>query len=135
MQEGHPLQEGPSSQEGSLAWFLEYFGKLNATMERMDQCQEQQEKYFEQIEQCQEKKEKYNERLGDLYENLYEQQIDFNKQSNDGIAEIETQLGYLWFTTHPIPPLANFPPPPPPPPPPPFYLPSSSYRHPLPPPY
>ena len=35
MQEGHPSQERSSLQEGPLAWFLEYFGKLNATMERM----------------------------------------------------------------------------------------------------
>ena len=59
MQEEYPSQESPSSQGRPLAWFLEYFGKINATMER--------------IEQCQEKKEKYIEQLGDLYENLYEQ--------------------------------------------------------------
>ena len=47
LQEGHPLQEehpsqqGPSSQKWPPAWFLEYFEKLNATMERTEQCQKQ----------------------------------------------------------------------------------------------
>ena len=49
MQGDHPMQEGPSSQEEPLAWFLEYFGKLHATMERMEQRHKQQAKYLEQI--------------------------------------------------------------------------------------
>ena len=42
-----------------------------------------------------EKQEKYIERLGDLYENLCEQQKYFNKQYNDKMTDIETQLEYL----------------------------------------
>ena len=49
------MHEGTSSQEGPTAWFLEYFGKLNALMERMEQHQEEQAKQFEQILQHQEK--------------------------------------------------------------------------------
>ncbi|GFZ08923.1 hypothetical protein Acr_20g0007310 [Actinidia rufa] len=33
MHEGHSVHEGPSLQEGPPGWFLEYFEKLNATME------------------------------------------------------------------------------------------------------
>ena len=36
-----PMQEGTSSEEGPLAWFFEYFGKLNITMGRMEQRQEE----------------------------------------------------------------------------------------------
>ena len=41
LQEEHPSQEGPSSQKGPPTWFLEYFGKLNTTMEWIEQCQKQ----------------------------------------------------------------------------------------------
>ncbi|GFZ05836.1 hypothetical protein Acr_18g0000060 [Actinidia rufa] len=37
MHERHPVHEGPSSQEGPPGRFLKYFGKLNATMEQMEQ--------------------------------------------------------------------------------------------------
>ena len=64
-------------------------------MELMEQRQKEQVKQLEQILQNQEKQEKYIERLGDQYENLYEQQIDFNKLYNDRMTDIETQLEYL----------------------------------------
>ena len=38
-QEGHLSQEGHPSQEGLSAWFLEYFGKLNATVEQIEKRQ------------------------------------------------------------------------------------------------
>ena len=37
MHRGHPSQEGTSSQGGHPAWFLEYFKRLNESMERMEQ--------------------------------------------------------------------------------------------------
>ena len=37
MHGGHPSQEGTSSQKGAPAWFLEYFEKMNATMERLEE--------------------------------------------------------------------------------------------------
>ncbi|GFZ08916.1 hypothetical protein Acr_20g0007240 [Actinidia rufa] len=97
--QAHQLQEGHLIQEGPPAWFFEYFGKLNATMERMKQGQQQQEKYIEW--------------LGDFYEKMYEQQIDFNQQYNERMTSIESQLEYLWFSTHPTSLPSDFPPPPP----------------------
>ena len=47
MHEGHPSQEGTSSQGGPHTWFLEYFGKLNETMEKIEQRQEEHAKHFE----------------------------------------------------------------------------------------
>lgn len=44
MHEGHPLHEGPSSQKGPPTWFLKYFEKLHATIERMEPRQEEQAK-------------------------------------------------------------------------------------------
>ena len=110
LQEGHPLQEGTSSQ---------YFGKLNATMEQIEKRQEQHENYIE--------------RLGPLYENKYEQQVEFNQQYHDRFPDIETQLEYIWVTTHPPPEPFDFPPPPPPPPSSSLDAPSSSYQPPSPP--
>ena len=75
LQEGHSMQERHPSQERPLAWFLEYFEKLNATMERIEQHQEQQEMYIE--------------RLGYFYKKMYEQQIDFNQQYNDRMTVLQ----------------------------------------------
>ena len=36
MHGGQPSQEGTSSQGGPQAWFHEYFGKLNGTMEKIE---------------------------------------------------------------------------------------------------
>ena len=47
MHDEHPMQERDPIQEGPLAWFMEYFGKSNEEMERIEQCQEQQAKYLE----------------------------------------------------------------------------------------
>ena len=85
MHGGQPSQEGTSSQGRPPTWFLEYFRKLNATMEKIEQRQEQ-------ILQNQEKQEKYIDRLEDLYENMYEQQTTFNQQCTNQMASIETQL-------------------------------------------
>ena len=41
MHGGQPSHEGTSSQGGPSAWFLEYFGKLNESMMRIEQRQEQ----------------------------------------------------------------------------------------------
>ena len=51
---------------------VDYFGKINETIERMEKPQEDHGKQLEQILQNQEKQEKYIDRLGDLYKNLYE---------------------------------------------------------------
>ena len=54
-QEGHqhqasnPSQEGQPLQEGPLAWFLEYFGHLNAVMEQIVQRKEFHGTYIERI--------------------------------------------------------------------------------------
>ena len=76
MHEGYPSQEGTSSQGGPSAWFLNYFGKLNEIMERMQQCQEENAKQLGKILQNQEK---YIDRLENFYENLNEQQIALNQ--------------------------------------------------------
>ena len=66
MQEEYPMhgglhsQEGTSLQEGSLAWFIKYFKKLNAIMYKIEKRQEQ-------ILQNQEKQGQCIDRLGDLF--------------------------------------------------------------------
>ena len=70
--EGYPLHEETLSQGGPPAWFLDYFGKINETIEWMEKCQEEHGKELEQILQSQEKQEKYIDSLRDFYENLYE---------------------------------------------------------------
>ena len=95
--------------------FLEYFGNLNETMERMEQCQEVHAKELEKILQNQEKQEKYIDTLGDLYENLSELLTAFNQQYTSQMANIETQLESLWVNIIPPPPFdaSNAPPRPP----------------------
>ncbi|GFS29173.1 hypothetical protein Acr_00g0005660 [Actinidia rufa] len=75
---GHPLQEETSSQGWPPPWFLKYFEKLNEIIEHMEKYQEEHAKQLEQVLQNQERQEKYIDRLGNLYENLYEQQNAFN---------------------------------------------------------
>ena len=88
--EEFPMHGGPS------AWFLKYFGKLNESMVRIKQCQEE-------IIQTQKKHGEYIDRLGDFYENLHEQQTMFNQQYSNQMAEVEAQLEGLWV--HIVPPL------------------------------
>ena len=45
-----PMHGGHPSQEGLSAWFLEYFGKLNATVEQIEKRQELHEKYIDQLD-------------------------------------------------------------------------------------
>ena len=54
----------------------------------MDKIEQRQKK----ILQNQVKQEKYIDRLGDLYENLYEQQTTFNHQYMERVDNIKTQL-------------------------------------------
>ena len=61
----------------------------------------------------------YIDQLGDLYEKMYQQQEDFHQQCHDRMTDIETQLEYIWVTTHSFPLPFNFP--------------SSSHSPPLPP--
>ncbi|GFY90989.1 hypothetical protein Acr_07g0011850 [Actinidia rufa] len=101
MHGGHPSQEGTSSQGGPPAWFLEYFGKMNKTTEKIEQRQEE-------IFQKQEKQGKYIDRLGDLYKNLYKQQTAFNQQYSNQMNDIVAQLEGLWVYLVPPPPSPSF---------------------------
>ena len=53
-----PQEQYASLQDGPPAWFIKYFGRLNATMECIEQRQELHGMYIDQ--------------LGDNYELLYE---------------------------------------------------------------
>ncbi|GFZ09938.1 hypothetical protein Acr_21g0005370 [Actinidia rufa] len=78
----HLSQEGTSTQGGPPVWFLELGNFYENQGQNID-------------------------RLGDLYENLYEQHTAFNQQCSNQMAEIEAQFEGLWV--HIVPP----PPPPP----------------------
>ncbi|GFY81026.1 hypothetical protein Acr_01g0008350 [Actinidia rufa] len=75
-------QEGQTYQEGPPDWFIEYFGQMRTTIERIEQTQKENYDYMkarmESIEQRQILNEKlhelhgmYIDRLGDNYEQLY----------------------------------------------------------------
>ncbi|GFS38866.1 hypothetical protein Acr_00g0059940 [Actinidia rufa] len=115
MHGGHPSHEGTSSQGGPPAWFwfLEYFGKLNELLVRIEQRQEEiiqnqvrQEQYIDRLgdlcyEQGQqidrlrdfyEKQGQTIDRLENLYETMHEQHTAFIQQNSNQMAEIEAQL-------------------------------------------
>ena len=96
-------QKGQSSQEGPPDWFIEYFGQVRSTLERIEQTQKENDEYMrtrlESIEQRQILNDKlhelhgtYIDRLGDNYEQLYTQQTEFQQQCVDRMTAIQTLL-------------------------------------------
>ncbi|GFY85592.1 hypothetical protein Acr_04g0003300 [Actinidia rufa] len=94
-------QEGQTSQEGPPDWFIEYFGQLRATMERIKKTQDKNNEYMktrmESIEQRQILNDKlhelhgtYIDRLGDNYEQLYTQQTKFQQECLDRLKVVQT---------------------------------------------
>ncbi|GFY99142.1 hypothetical protein Acr_13g0005430 [Actinidia rufa] len=82
-----PSQEGTSAQRGPQVRFLEYFRKLNESIVRIElrqeeiiQTQARQEPFIDRLEDLVEKHGQNIDRLGDSYENLYEQHTTFNQQ-------------------------------------------------------
>ncbi|GFZ11218.1 hypothetical protein Acr_22g0006160 [Actinidia rufa] len=99
-QSPHP-QEGQTSQEGPPDWFIEYFGQMRTTMERIEQTQKENYDYMkarmDSIEQRQILNDKlhelhgtYIDRLGDNYEQLYTQQTELHQECLDRLKAVQT---------------------------------------------
>ncbi|GFZ21890.1 hypothetical protein Acr_29g0010520 [Actinidia rufa] len=90
-----PLQiEGafvdPNAQEESL-------GEIKHHQKEILQNQARQEQYIDRLGDIVEKHGQYINRIGNLYENLYEQHTAFNQQQTHQMAEVEAQLEGLWI--------------------------------------
>ncbi|GFY97736.1 hypothetical protein Acr_12g0002770 [Actinidia rufa] len=94
-------QEGQTSQEKSPDWFIQYFGQLRTTMERIEKTQKENNEYMktkmDSIEQRQILNDKlhelhgtYIDRLGDNYEQLYIQQTKFHQECLDRLKAVQT---------------------------------------------
>ncbi|GFZ18479.1 hypothetical protein Acr_27g0002180 [Actinidia rufa] len=99
-QSPHP-QEGQTSREGPPDWFIEYFGQMRTTMERIEQTQKENFDYMkarmDSIEQRQILNDKlhelhgtYIDRLGDNYEQLYTQQTELHQECLDRLKAVQT---------------------------------------------
>ncbi|GFY88934.1 hypothetical protein Acr_06g0008740 [Actinidia rufa] len=98
----HPQpHEDQPSQESPPDWFIKYFGQLRATMERIEKTQEENNEYMkmkmERIEQRQILNDKlhelhgtYIDHLGDNYEQLYTQQMEFQQECLDRLITVQT---------------------------------------------
>ncbi|GFZ06751.1 hypothetical protein Acr_18g0009210 [Actinidia rufa] len=94
-------QEGQTSQENPPDWFIQYFGQLRTTMERIEKTQKENNEYMktkmDSIEQRQILNDKlhelhgtYIDRLGDNYEQLYIQQTKFHQECLDRLKAVQT---------------------------------------------
>ncbi|GFZ09227.1 hypothetical protein Acr_20g0010350 [Actinidia rufa] len=94
-------QEGQTSQENPSDWFIQYFGQLRTTMERIEKTQKENNAYMktkmDSIEQRQILNDKlhelhgtYIDRLGDNYEQLYTQQMEFHQECLDRLKAVQT---------------------------------------------